>query len=817
MAAPGEQPQPTEAPRRSLTPVPSRHSIVDGNMSPRTTTPKVVSIAEPETFDLDKTAKQFRASVSGRRLSGRPSLERLSSAKSQSLIGNPSISSLLSDDSDPNASQHGGHTHESLLRQVRAWMHHEKTRRVARKAKRKARKDAPVNTDPKEHTHGEIDQSFTLRERRESDSSEGSVALEQLANILEKTMSLKSTEGSIKKRRPSHGQKLSSIMKRHSTVSSDTDYFEGGDLFVPSCDAILDNSKTMAYGAGGPESEGADPTAKLSRKSRKEKEAWSTFKYEILRLVHTLKLKGWRRVSLEQSNEIEVQRLSGALTNAVYVVSPPKHVSSEGEQGNAVPAPKNPSPKLLLRIYGPQVEHLIDREGELQILQRLARKRIGPRMLGTFTNGRFEEFFNANPLSPNELRMPDTSKQIAKRMRELHEGIELLQKEREGGPFVWLNWDKWVHRCEKIVTWLDQQIIDGNQGSVQSPADEWKNRGLVCGVQWSAFRKTVEKYRLWLEEQYGGIQRVNERLVFAHNDTQYGNILRLMPAGESPLLLPANEHKQLIVIDFEYANANLPGLEFANHFTEWCYNYHDDVSYRCNTAFYPTPEAQHRFIHAYLTHNPTYKARGGSASNPPTPYLSPLPTSGSTTALAATAAPSNISAFMLDSRAPPSEKNYFQEQEAQAERETTEEAHRLMAETKLWRLANSAQWVAWGIVQAHVPGIPDFHFDDSDDGEQGGEASGMGEHAQQLESATKEIRDVAGADKKSEAGSSEAGADVHGKQDSPAQEEEEKEFDYLGYAQERALFFWGDAIRMGIIKAEDLPESVRQKVKIVDY
>ena len=48
--------------------------------------------------------------------------------------------------------------------------------------------------------------------------------------------------------------------------------------------------------------------------------------------------------------------------------------------------------------------------------------------------------------------------------------------------------------------------------------------------------------------------------------TQYGNLLRLEPSGESPLLLPANEHKQLVVIDFEYASANLPGLEFANHF-----------------------------------------------------------------------------------------------------------------------------------------------------------------------------------------------------------------------------------------------------------
>lgn len=40
----------------------------------------------------------------------------------------------------------------------------------------------------------------------------------------------------------------------------------------------------------------------------------------------------------------------------------------------------------------------------------------------------------------------------------------------------------------------------------------------------------------------------------------------MMPEGESPLLLPANHHKQLVVIDFEYANANVPGMEFANHF-----------------------------------------------------------------------------------------------------------------------------------------------------------------------------------------------------------------------------------------------------------
>ena len=228
------------------------------------------------------------------------------------------------------------------------------------------------------------------------------------------------------------------------------------------------------------------------------------------------------------------------------------------------------------------MDHLIDRESELAILRRLSRKRIGPRLLGTFTNGRFEEFFNARTLTAKDLRLPETSKQIAKRMRELHDGIELLEEERESGPFVWRNWDKWVDRCGQVVSWIDKEVIAArNMTSSRSPP--WKNGDFVCGVQWNAFRQTVEQYRKYLEGVYGGSAALRQQLVFAHNDvslssrlfymimltdrqTQYGNLLRLEPKGESPLLHPANEHKQLVVIDFEYASANTRGLEFANHF-----------------------------------------------------------------------------------------------------------------------------------------------------------------------------------------------------------------------------------------------------------
>lgn len=150
---------------------------------------------------------------------------------------------------------------------------------------------------------------------------------------------------------------------------------------------------------------------------------------------------------------------------------------------------------------------------------------------------------------------------------------------------------------------------------------------------------------------------------------------------------------------------------------------------------------------------------------------------------------------MLDSRGPPGEKSSYQEQEAERERKIEDEAKRLMAETRLWRLANSAQWVAWGIVQANIPGLPDFDEDKKAERD-------VAPQAQGLESATLEAK-VQGE------GSEE-------KEDT-AEKPEDEEFDYLGYAQERAMFFWGDAVKLGIVKEEELPQDLRKRIKIVEF
>lgn len=221
---------------------------------------------------------------------------------------------------------------------------------------------------------------------------------------------------------------------------------------------------------------------------------------------------------------------------------------------------------------------------------------------------------------------------------------------------------------------------------------------------------------------------------------------------------PANQHKQLIVIDFEYAGANIVGYEFANHFNEWAYNYHDPVaSWVCNHRRYPLPEEQRRFVKAYVDHRPKFQ------SNAATPQLTPSDSnlsSGPSTPLVqpnTSANSSSIVEFMLDARVPP---GGWSAAERANDEQSEQRVRELLEDTRLWRPASHLMWISWGIVQAKIPGL-DVSFNEEDL--------------------------------------------------SP------DEFNYLSYAQDRTLYFWADLVQMGLVNKEDLPEKVQAELKFVDY
>ena len=465
--------------------------------------------------------KLFTASTAGKRLTGRPTMpggSSRASLRSQTSLDDltlPDAADLPADKKHSHAAaQHHTHRHDRFVAQVTAWLEAERAKRAIRREKKKS----------KTHGHAEAhahEGAIGTKPRSSSQGSDDSTtSLERLQQILEDNIAKAGHEPLVETgstataastpRRPSYiqtGSKRRASLYKKLGLGSDADKAEPEDE-VTHVDVTLDNTKTMSYSGGAEDISDGTVTPGESKRMTEEREAWATFKLEILKLTHTLHVKGWRAFPFDYSNKIEVTRLSGALTNAVYVVTPPK----EQPPPEQLTRKHRKADKVLLRIYGPQVD--IDREHELGILRRLARKNIGPKMLGTFNNGRFEQFFNAQTLTPKDLRDPSTSRQIAKRMRELHDGIELLEEERAAGPLVWQHWHKWLDNVEKRMTYLDKEVNSGNPGK----GEIWRKRGLVAGVEWPMFRATIEKYREWLDKQYEPIGGVEPELVFAHND-----------------------------------------------------------------------------------------------------------------------------------------------------------------------------------------------------------------------------------------------------------------------------------------------------------
>jgi choline kinase len=235
---------------------------------------------------------------------------------------------------DGSGSEMQNDPHSKLVIQIMAWLVEEKAKQALRR-----KKSAEDSGSSAQHVRDDG--------RREANPSilsepDAEYSLKKLEQIVSESIEYARKFGP----RPSadfqgynfpRRKSSAKLLRKGSTVptaSSDTDY-QDGDAIVPSADVILDNSKTLSYSGGGANT---DPDL-TSDKALRSQEGWNTFKYEIVRLTHTLRLKGWRRVSLDLSSSIEVTRLSGALTNAVYVVSPPKDLPATTPSGDGDKAP----------------------------------------------------------------------------------------------------------------------------------------------------------------------------------------------------------------------------------------------------------------------------------------------------------------------------------------------------------------------------------------------------------------------------------------------------------------------------------------------
>ena len=301
---------------------------------------------------MQQSLKQYSAGVA-KRMTGRPNFN----ASTSSLNSQSSYKSDLVSEPEPVETKqqhyhHHSHGHRDtsarLVSQVMDWLHEEKAKRSRKlKSKTRSKESQPVL----DSTMGnESSESFGSAGRRMSAASDGDLALDKLEQIIAENLKFVqvSDQTPTKEHRgfqlPRRGSIVRKLRKGSTAASSDTDY-QDGDAVVPHTDVVLDNSKTMSYSAGAGGSQEELPAS--SKRAKREKEDWRIFKSEIVRIAHTLRLKGWRRVPLDRGRDIDVERLSGALTNAVYVVSPPRDLpqpTTNTTSSSPSIAPKKPPP-----------------------------------------------------------------------------------------------------------------------------------------------------------------------------------------------------------------------------------------------------------------------------------------------------------------------------------------------------------------------------------------------------------------------------------------------------------------------------------------
>ncbi|KAF8983538.1 hypothetical protein BGZ46_010046 [Entomortierella lignicola] len=292
-----------------------------------------------------------------------------------------------------------------------------------------------------------------------------------------------------------------------------------------------------------------------------------------LELLHLMNVQDWADVTDHHS--LELFRISGALTNCIYLVTGPPRViptvsssatflDKDSDDQVLMTKPR----KVLLRVYGVGLESLISRNDELQWLRNLSGMDIGPSLLGIFKNGRFEEYVESTTLTKNDIRCPRTSRHIAHRMCELHNIVNVFPPPENTIPQTQLNITGWTPLAREAI-----EKICAKDPTKRAFIDDFD----------------FEKLLVEFNEVQRELTAVHSPLVFAHNDTQYGNILKTK-----------DESGELIVIDFEYAGYNTRGFDIGNHFCEWTADYHSERPSVLHPDRYPTKAEQLNFLEAYM-------------------------------------------------------------------------------------------------------------------------------------------------------------------------------------------------------------------------
>ncbi|GAA5879239.1 hypothetical protein JCM16303_003129 [Sporobolomyces ruberrimus] len=311
----------------------------------------------------------------------------------------------------------------------------------------------------------------------------------------------------------------------------------------------------------------------------------------------------------------------------------------------------------------------------------------------------------------------------------------------------------------------ENPVPNPTQSHIPPLASPTRTLNLRAALNLPLFEQQLRLYRSFVHTRERTAGR--SKRIFAHNDTQYGNLLLLTPDKggseeeelERKIKREGGNHKRIIVVDFEYAGANPRGFDIANHFCEWQADYHHESLSHSLSAHqpYPTRAEKVRFLRAYV-------GCDGGFDQP-------------------TDEPMNPGATREDPR-----------------------VEKLLDEVRVWEPSSHAMWAVWGIVQAKEDLLARIQGwkEKAKERAQGGDLSTARSRSRspgaESESEREDEEEVRASDLVKELEELRVEQQEHEDDEDDEWEAVESEvFDYLSYAAERMEMFRRELSLLGVI------------------
>lgn len=193
----------------------------------------------------------------------------------------------------------------------------------------------------------------------------------------------------------------------------------------------------------------------------------------------------------ENAKNIKITKIKGSISNLIYKVSS-DNLSS-----------------ILIRIYGKQMNTLIDRNKEINIFKFVSKNNLSPKLLGLFDLGRFEEYIEGI------ITLDETN--IKEYQNDVIQFMKLLSNSNFKGELICWN---------RLLEW--NYLIKDKKDF------------------------TNEIYKLKKDIETYPKNHFLIKTQFCHNDLCPFNIL-------------IDKNKKIRFIDYEYAGINYLGCDIANH------------------------------------------------------------------------------------------------------------------------------------------------------------------------------------------------------------------------------------------------------------